>query len=108
MGRTRAAARLPKRSVALRVESARSWPRSLREAAEPSRPVCPGGQRHEFFAVEPLLPCLRHLRAVADKGFDADTFRARLCRQRTRICIPREALSPLASGLSPRLLPAAP
>lgn len=46
------------------------------------------GQRHDLYAVEPLLPCLRHRCAVADKGFDADTFRARLCRQRTRVCIP--------------------
>ena len=46
------------------------------------------GQRHDLYAVEPLLPCLRRGRAVADKGFDADTFRARLCRQRTRVCIP--------------------
>jgi len=46
------------------------------------------GQRHDLYAVEPLLPCLRRHRAVADKGFDADTFRARLCRQRTRVCIP--------------------
>jgi transposase len=46
------------------------------------------GQRHDLYAVEPLLPCLRGYRAVADKGFDADTFRARLCRQRTRVCIP--------------------
>jgi putative transposase len=45
-------------------------------------------QRHDVYAVEPLLPYLRHRRAVADKGFDADTFRARLCRQRTRVCIP--------------------
>ena len=46
------------------------------------------GQRHDLVAVEPLLACLRRHRAVADKGFDADTFRARLCRQRTRVCIP--------------------
>ena len=46
------------------------------------------GQRHDLYAVEPLLHCLRRRRAVADKGFDADTFRARLCRQRTRVCIP--------------------
>ena len=46
------------------------------------------GQRHDLYAVEPLLPCVRRYRVVADKGFDADTFRARLCRQRTRICIP--------------------
>jgi len=46
------------------------------------------GPRHDLYAVEPLLPCLRRYRAAADKGFDADTFRARLCRQRTRVCIP--------------------
>lgn len=46
------------------------------------------GQRHDLHAIEPLLPCLRGRRAVADKGFDADSFRARLCRQRTRVCIP--------------------
>lgn len=33
------------------------------------------GQRHDLYAVEPLLPCLRRRRAVADKAFDADTFR---------------------------------
>ena len=56
------------------------------------------GQRHDLYAVEPLLPCLRNRRAVADKGFDADTFRARLCRQRTRICISakRSRLWPVA------------
>lgn len=46
------------------------------------------GQRHDLQAVEPLLPCLRRHRAVADKGFDADSFRAQLCRQQTRTCIP--------------------
>ena len=46
------------------------------------------GQRHDLYAVEPLLPCLRRRRAVADKAFDADTFRARLRRQCTRVCIP--------------------
>lgn len=46
------------------------------------------GPRHDLYAVEPLLPCLRRRRVVADKGFDADTFRALLCRQRTRVCIP--------------------
>lgn len=46
------------------------------------------GQRHDLYAVDPLLPCLRRHRAVADKGFDADTFRARLGRQRTSVCIP--------------------
>ncbi len=46
------------------------------------------GPRHDLYAIEPLRPCVRRHRAVADKGFDADTFRARLCRQRTRVCIP--------------------
>lgn len=46
------------------------------------------GQRHDLHAVAPLLPCLRGRRAVGDKGFDADTFRTRLRRQRTRVCIP--------------------
>jgi transposase len=46
------------------------------------------GQRHDLHAIDPLIPFLRRKRAVADKGFDADTFRARLCLQRTRICIP--------------------
>lgn len=46
------------------------------------------GQRHDLHAIEPLVSCLRRRRAVADKGFDADSFRARLCRQRTRVCIP--------------------
>ena len=56
------------------------------------------GQRHDLYAIEPLLPSLRNRRAVADKGFDADTFWARLCRQRTRICIPakRSRLWPVA------------
>jgi len=46
------------------------------------------GQRHDLYAVEPLLPCLRRHRAVADKAFDADSFRVRLGRQCTRVCIP--------------------
>ena len=56
------------------------------------------GQRHDLYAVEPILPCLRRHRAVADKGFDADTFRARLRRQHTRVCIPpkRTRRSPVA------------
>jgi transposase len=56
------------------------------------------GQRHDLYAVDPLLPCLRGHRAVGDKGFDADTFRARLCRQGTRVCIPpkRSRRSPVA------------
>ncbi len=55
------------------------------------RAVAPGltaGQRHDLHAVAPLLGCLRRHQAVADKGFDADTFRTRLRRQRTRVCIP--------------------
>ncbi len=47
------------------------------------------GQRHDLRAIEPLLPYLRRHRAVADKGFDYDSLRARLQRQRTRVCIPR-------------------
>ncbi len=46
------------------------------------------GQRHDLHAVAPLVPCLRGHRAVGDKAFDADGFRARLRRQRTRTCIP--------------------
>lgn len=46
------------------------------------------GQRHDLHAVAPLLGCLRGRHAVGDKGFDADTFRDRLRRQRTRVCIP--------------------
>jgi transposase len=46
------------------------------------------GQRHDLHAIEPLLASVRGRRVVGDKGFDADTFRARLCRQRTRVCIP--------------------
>ncbi len=46
------------------------------------------GPRHDLYAVEPLLPSLRGQRVVADKGFDADTFRSRLRRQRSTSCIP--------------------
>jgi transposase len=46
------------------------------------------GQRHELHAVAGLVPCLRGRRAVADKAFAADAFRAQLRRQRTRTCIP--------------------
>jgi len=44
---------------------------------------------------------MRRRRAVADKGFDADTFRALRCRQRTRVCIPerRTRLWPVAFHL---------
>jgi transposase len=46
------------------------------------------GPQHDQHAVAPLLPCVRRRRVVADKGFDADTFRGRLHAQRTRCCIP--------------------
>jgi len=46
------------------------------------------GPQHDQHAVAPLLPCVRRHRVVADKSFDADTFRARLRAQRTRCCIP--------------------
>lgn len=49
--------------------------------------LAPGAQ-HDLKAILPLLPVLRHKRAVGDKGFDADGFRATLHRQRTRCCIP--------------------
>lgn len=45
------------------------------------------GPRHDLKAIEPLLPALRGKRAVGDKGFDADTFRAALHRHGARICI---------------------
>ena len=45
------------------------------------------GQRHDLKAVLPLVPALRRKRAVGDKGFDADNFRALLRRERTRLCI---------------------
>lgn len=35
-----------------------------------------------------MLPSVRRRRVVADKGFDADVFRAHLRAQRTRCCIP--------------------
>lgn len=47
------------------------------------------GQRHDLRAIDPLLPCLRRRRAVADKGFDYDSLRSRLHHQRSRVCIPR-------------------
>jgi transposase len=45
------------------------------------------GPQHDQHAVAPLLPCVCRCRIVADKGFDADTFRGRLRAQRTRFCI---------------------
>jgi transposase len=49
--------------------------------------LAPGSQ-HDQRAVEPLLPSLRGKRFVGDKGFDADTFAARLRGLRIRVCIP--------------------
>lgn len=46
------------------------------------------GPQHDQHAVRPVLPDARGRRVVADKGFDADVFRLRLSRQRTRCCIP--------------------
>ena len=46
------------------------------------------GPQHDQHAVVPVLPSARGRRIVADKGFDADVFRARLRTQRTRCCIP--------------------
>jgi transposase len=56
------------------------------------------GQRHDLHAIDPLVPRLRRYHAVGDKGFDADTFRARLARQQTQACIPpkRSRLSAVA------------
>jgi transposase len=45
------------------------------------------GQRHDLKAMAPLVPALRGKRAVGDKGFDADTFRAILLRSRVRVCL---------------------
>jgi len=45
------------------------------------------GQRHDLKAIAPLVPVLRGKRVVGDKGFDADSFRASLGRQRVRVCI---------------------
>jgi len=45
------------------------------------------GQRHDLKAILPLVPALRRKRAVGDKGFDADNFRALLQRERARSCI---------------------
>jgi IS5 family transposase len=46
------------------------------------------GPQHDLHAVEPLRPTVRQQRLVADKGFDADSFRARLRHQHTQCCIP--------------------
>ena len=46
------------------------------------------GQQHDQHAVLPVLACVRHRRVVADKGFDADIFRADLRTQHSRCCIP--------------------
>jgi transposase len=46
------------------------------------------GPHHDLHAVEPLLPAVRQQRLVADKGFDADSFRERLRHQHTQCCIP--------------------
>lgn len=45
------------------------------------------GQQHDLKAVVPLLPALRHRHAVADRGFDADTFHATLRHGGVRACI---------------------
>jgi len=45
------------------------------------------GQQHDLKAILPVVPALRGKRAVGDKGFDADNFRALLVRQRARVCI---------------------
>ncbi len=46
------------------------------------------GPQHDQHAVVPVLSSAQGRRIVADKGFDADVFRARLRTQRTRCCIP--------------------
>jgi transposase len=46
------------------------------------------GQQHDLKAILPVLRALRGKRAVGDKGFDADNFRATLRGHRARICIP--------------------
>jgi transposase len=46
------------------------------------------GPQHDQHAVETVLASARGRRIVADKGFDADVFRARLRHQRSRYCIP--------------------
>lgn len=46
------------------------------------------GPQHDLHAVAPLRRGLRGHRVVADKGFDADGFRADLCAQGSSCCIP--------------------
>lgn len=46
------------------------------------------GQRHDLLAALPVLGAARGHCLVADRGVDADNFRARLLRQRSRPCIP--------------------
>lgn len=45
------------------------------------------GQQHDLKAILPVAPALRGKRAVGDRGFDADNFRAALGRCRARVCI---------------------
>ena len=45
------------------------------------------GERHDLKAILPVVSALRGKRAVGDKGFDADNFRALLRRHRVRVCI---------------------
>ena len=45
------------------------------------------GQRHDLKAILPVVPALRRKCAVADKGFDAATFRTLLHREKARTCI---------------------
>lgn len=45
------------------------------------------GQQHDLKAVLPLVPALAHKHAVADRGFDADTFQLLLRRAKVRACI---------------------
>ena len=60
------------------------------------------GPQHDLKSVVPLLPALRRRRLVADKGFDADTFRHVLRANHTRHCIPirrtRRASPPFHRG----------
>jgi transposase len=46
------------------------------------------GPQHDLLAVAPLRRSLRRHRVVADKGFDADAFRADLRAQHSPCCIP--------------------
>ncbi len=66
------------------------------------------GPQHDQHAVVPVLPSARGRRIVADKGFDADVFRARLRTQRTRCCIPPKRGSPATGPLPSGLLPVPP